>query len=272
MKLTDVLHKECIVNNAKFNTKAEAIKEVARLAKKSPILENVDEQEILQGLQARESLGSTGVGKGIAIPHCRLKSVRDFVAGIITIPSGVDFDALDGQKVRLIIFIVAPEIESNNHVRLLSGISQALLAPKALEKILAEQTPEGVYKNFLAGSDVELNGREQTLRNLIHVFVQNEDIFREIIQALTGIDSSSLVVIGAENTSLYLSKMPLFASFWSDEPSDFGRIIVAVVDRKLTNETLRLIESITGDLNKKTGVMVTVQEISYSAGSLSTYI
>src|SRR4030042_497855 len=112
MKLADVLHKECIAVNARLSDKTEVLQEVARLAKKSSILDSVSEQEILAGLQARESLGSTGVGKGIAIPHCRLKTVKDFVVGIVTVPSGVDFDALDAGKVRLIVFIIAPEVES----------------------------------------------------------------------------------------------------------------------------------------------------------------
>ncbi len=270
MKLADVLHKECVAVNAQLSDKAEALRQVAGLAKKSSILESVSEQEILVGLKARESLGSTGVGKGIAIPHCRLKAVKDFVVGGITVPSGVDFEALDAEKVRLIVFIIAPEVVSNKHVRLLSVISQRLLAPNVLEQIVAEQTPEGVYESFLRGQDVEINDRTRAAKSLIHVFIQSEDIFREVLQILTGIESSSLVVVGAENAGVYLSKLPLFASFWSDEPSNFGRIIIAVVDKNLTNEALRRIESVAGDLGKSTGVMATVQEVSYVAGSLST--
>jgi len=82
---------------------------------------------------------------------------------------------------------------------------------------------------------------------------------------LAGIETSSLVVVGAENAGVYLSKLPLFASFWSDEPSNFGRIIIAVVDK-----ALRRIESVAGDLNKEAGVMATVQQVDYVAGSLST--
>jgi mannitol/fructose-specific phosphotransferase system IIA component (Ntr-type) len=270
MKLADVLRKECIIANARLSDKAESLQQVTQLAKKSSILENVSEQEILEGLQARESLGSTGVGKGIAIPHCRLKAVKDFVVGIVTVPAGIDFDALDAEKVRLIIFIIAPEVASDNHVRLLSVISQRLLVPKALEQIVAEQTPEGVYESFLRGEDLEINDRPRAAKSLVHVFIQSEDIFREVLQILTGIETSSLVVVGAENASVYLSKLPLFASFWSDEPSNFGRIIIAVVDKNLTNETLRRIESVAGDLGKTAGVMATVQEINYVAGSLNT--
>ena len=270
MKLADVLHKECVAVNVQPCDKGEALLEVARLAKKCSVLENVSEQEIMAGLLARESLGSTGVGKGIAIPHCRLKAVKDFVVGVVTVPSGVDFDALDAEKVRLIVFIIAPEVASNKHVRLLSVISQRLLAPKALEQILAEPTPDGVYENFLRGRDVEIDDRPRAAKNLIHVFIQSEDIFRDVLQILTGIESSSLVVVGAENAGVYLSKLPLFASFWSDEPSNFSRIIIAVVDKNLTNEALRRIESVAGDLGKSAGVMATVQEVDYVAGSLST--
>jgi len=270
MKLADVLRKECVVINARLSDKAEVLRDVVRLAKKSSILDSVSEQEILTGLQGRESLGSTGVGKGIAIPHCRLKTVKDFVVGIVTVPAGVDFDALDAGKVRLIVFIIAPEVESNQHVRLLSVISQRLLAPNALKQILAEQTADGVYDSFLQNQDVEINDRKRAEKSLIHVFIQSEDIFRDVLQILTGIESSSLVVVGAENAGVYLSKLPLFASFWSDEPSNFGRIIIAVVDKNLTNEALRRIESVAGDLGKSAGVMATVQEVDYVAGSLNT--
>lgn len=270
MKLADVLRKECIVANAQFADKADVLREVTRLAKQCGLLENVSDHEILSGLQAREELGSTGVGKAVAIPHCRLKSVTEFVAGVITVPSGVDFDAVDAAKVKIIVFIIAPEMESNKHIRLLSIISQTLLAHGAVENILSRQTPEEVYEACVRDKDVDIGEREAVERSLIHVFVQDEDMFRDILQVLTGIESSSLVVVGAENASVYLSKLPLFASFWADEPSDFGRIIIAVVDKRLSNEIIRRIESVAGDLNRSTGVMATVQDISYSVGSLGT--
>jgi len=269
MKLADVLRKECIAANSKFGNKAEALREVSRLAKKCSVLDNVSEQEILAGLQAREELGSTGVGKSVAIPHCRLKSVTDFVVGMITVPSGVDFDAIDGAKVKIIVFIIAPEIESNKHVRLLSVISQMLQAPKSAEKILSRQTQEEVYEVCTRDQSAEISERETGARCLIHVFVQSENLFRDLLQILTG-EGCSLVVVGAENASVYLSKLPLFASFWTDEPSDFCRIILAIVDKKFANEIVRRIESVTGDLDKCSGVMLTIQEISYSAGSLET--
>jgi PTS system nitrogen regulatory IIA component len=268
MKLTNVLREECIVAGGAFKDKGEVLRKVALAAKKSPVLKDLDEQEILAGLIEREKLSSTGVGKGIAIPHCRLKSVGDFVMGIITVPSGVDFEALDKQKVNIVIFIIAPAAESNKHVKLLSAVSQTLLMPGVAAEMLARDTAEGVRQSFLghAASEIEADG--QAGKSLLHVFVQDEGLFKEVLQALTGIQSSSLVVLSAENTGAYLAKMPLFAEFWSDEPGNFSRIIVTTVEKGLSNEAIRRIESITGDLSKCEGVMVTVQDISFSAGSL----
>jgi len=272
MKLSVVLRNECIVADAQFSSKAEALQAVARAAKKSHILDNISEQEILDGLERREALGSTGFGKGIAIPHCRLKSVSDFVVGVITVPTGVDFKALDKEKVKLIVFIVAPEAESNKHIRILSAISQTLLSPGAVDEVLAQKTPEGICESFLRHAVPDISTKEEPGKNLLLVFVQEEDLFRDVLQLLAGVLGSSLVVVDAENAGAYLAKIPLFAEFWTDKPSRFSKVIIAVVDKALINETIRRIESITGDLNKTEGVMVTVQAISYSAGSISAQL
>jgi len=112
VKLFDLLRPECIKPGIEFPDKNAAIREIAILARKSLPLRDIDEEKIFQGLQQREKIGSTGFGNGIAIPHCRLDAVRDFVVGILTVPNGVDFEAMDGQKVHVIVFIVAPARES----------------------------------------------------------------------------------------------------------------------------------------------------------------
>jgi PTS system nitrogen regulatory IIA component len=268
MKLVDVLREEFVLVNVQLSSKEETLQEIARLAKKCSVLDSASEQEILDGLKTRESLGSTGFGKGIAIPHCRLKSVTDFVVGIITMPSGVEFDALDGEKVKLIIFIIAPENQPNKHLKLLSAISQTLLIPGSVEEILAEGTSEAVYESFLRHTHAEIDTSAQTTKCLLNVFVQDKKVFRAIIERLTGMETSSLVVLNSENVNVYLTKVPLFADFWRDKPSSFSKVIFAVVDKRLVNESIRIIESITGNLNECEGVMVTSQELSYAAGSL----
>jgi len=268
MKLIDVLRKECVVASARFSNKDDALRQIVQTAKKSSILKDVPDEQILAGLQERETLGSTGFGNGIAIPHCRLTSLTDFVVGIITVPSGVDFEALDEEKAKLFIFIIAPEEKSNEHLKLLSAISQTLLIPGAVKEILAENTAETVCESFLRYTHAEIDTKKQTTKVMLNVFVQNENIFRDILEKLAGIETSSLVVNHTENVGAYLAKVPLFADFWRDKTSRFSKVITIVIDKGLTNETIRLIESVTGNLNECTGVMVTIQDISYTAGSL----
>lgn len=268
MKLIDVLRKECVVASAQFSDKADVLRQVVKTAKKNTILKDVSDEELLAGLRERESLGSTGFGKGIAIPHCRLASVTDFVVGIITMPSGVDFEALDQEKVKLIIFIIAPEAKSNEHLKLLSAISQTLLIPGAVKEILAEKTSEAVCESFLRHTHAEIDTEKQTTKVVFNVFVQDENVFHDILEKLAGIETGSLVIDNTENAGAYLAKVPLFADFWRDKPSSFSKVITIVIDKGLSNETVRRIESVTGNLNECTGVMVVIQDIAYVAGSL----
>jgi hypothetical protein len=105
---------------------------------------------------------------------------------------------------------------------------------------------------------------------MFHIFVQQEGIFRDLLEKIAGIETGSISIVNTENAGAYLAKMPLFAGFWNDEPEKFSRIIVFVVDKRLANETIRRIETLTGDLSEREDILITLQEISYTKGSLKT--
>ncbi len=268
MTLFEALRRECIVAGAALEDKAAALAAVARCAKQSPLLANVTEEAIIQGLAEREALGSTGFGKAIAIPHCRLENVSDFVVGVVTIPEGVDFHAVDDKPVQLMAFIVAPQEGSNEHIRLLSAISQALRSRDAITEIVAKKTPEAVLESFLRHASGELDRKGHTGNHIVNILIQDEVVFHDLVQVFAGMDSSSVSVLTSENLSAYFSKVPLFRGLWDHEPGGFSHLIMAVVPSELTNETVRRIEAVTGNLDKRTGVLLTVQELFYCAGSL----
>jgi PTS system nitrogen regulatory IIA component len=268
MKLFDILRPECIEAGAVLKDKESALRRVAGLAKKCVALKDVSEADLLEGLKKREELGSTGFGGGIAIPHCRLEGVSDFVAGIITAPSGVEFESLDGGKAQLIIFIIAPARETNEHLRLLSAVSQVLRIPGVVKEVLSETSPESVRESFLRYARDDVDTRGHANKHMFHLFVQDEDVFRELLNAFASMESASVTVMESRNSREYLSKMPLFAGLWSDKFAGFSRTIVAIVEKTMTNEVIRRIESITGHLDDARRVMVTIQEVFYTAGSL----
>ena len=99
---------ECVQLGSDARNKVEVLEEIARLAKKTDLLARFREEQIFTALQEREKIGSTGFGNGIAIPHCTLEGLKEFIIGFLVIPSGFDFQALDGQKTTVLFFIPPP--------------------------------------------------------------------------------------------------------------------------------------------------------------------
>ena len=268
MKLTDVLCSECIRIGAFYDDKAIALCEIASLAKKSAVCRHVSEEDILEALQDRETIGSTAFGGGVAVPHCRMSGIQEFVLGAVTVPGGVDFEAPDGQKVQLLIFIIAPADRPNMHIRLLSSISQALQSPSIVGKLIEAPDEKSFSRILIRSTGADIPTEAPSQKSLLHVFVQDEPIFKEILAALSGLESGSLAILSAENSHKYLSQLPLYAGFSNNNHSALCRVIVGIAEQRLNNEIIRRIENVTGPLRECSGVMVTIQNLSYTAGSL----
>ncbi|MBL7215858.1 MAG: PTS sugar transporter subunit IIA [Phycisphaerae bacterium] len=264
MKLSELLRSECICVHSTADDKALALCEIARLAKQCDVLKNVSEEAILEAFQDRETLGSTAFGNGIAIPHCRVRGVKDFVVGLMTIPQGAEFEADDRKKVQLIVFIIAPRQQSDMHIRLLSAISQVLQDDTSVRKMIEADDVEQLRRAFLEAGGEDISEQLQIHRNLVHVFVQDENVFREILEALRGLENISLSVLRAESPRTYL----LPSVRVKENENHPCRVIAAVIERRLSNEVIRRVEAITGSLLECMGVLVAVQELDYSAGSL----
>ncbi len=264
MKLSDLLRSECIEVNSTADDKALALCEIAQLAKQSNVLRNVSEEAVLEAFQDRETLGSTAFGNGVAIPHCRVRDVKDFVVGLMTIPQGAEFEAEDRKKVQLIVFIVAPRQQSDMHIRLLSVISRALQDKTAVQKMITADSSAELRSIFLEAAGEDISEQIPLRRNLIHVFIQDDGVFREILEALCGLENISLSVSDTQRSRNFL---PLYAGL-VDETSSGCKVITAIVERRLSNEVVRRVEAITGSLLECMGVMVTVQQLEYAAGSL----
>lgn len=105
-------------------------------------------------------------------------------------------------------------------------------------------------------------------KNLLSVMIQDQDTFDKILPAMAGVEGCSVSVIEAKNSHSCLKSIPLFAAIHNETQSDFCRMILTVVERRLTNEMIRRIETVTGSLSQCSGVLLTVQELSFCAGML----
>ncbi len=248
-------------------SKDDCLHFIAECAAQAPATNAIAAEDLFNALQEREKLGSTGFGNGIAIPHCHLSGIDHFTLGIVSVPQGVDFDSLDGQKTFILAYIVAPAQRRSDHIRILSGVSRALSLPNVIEEMTAAKTREALFESFIRHTTdtVKPAGKE---RVSIQIIIQEEKFFQPVLQIFSSNDAMSAIVVDGKNMRQYLQRLPVFSNFWTDSPSSFCKIIMAIVHKKLMNETIRQIEAVTGGLDKATGITITAQEVLYSAGQL----
>ena len=266
MDLSHSLRPECVQIGSSAHSKTELLREIALLAVKSPILAGYTSEKIFEALQARERIGSTGFGNGIAIPHCSLTDVEDFVVGILILPEGIDFDAIDRQKTRLFFFIIGPEEKRTRHIQILSSISKLLKTPQTVDLMLRERSPEAVRERALSQLEISEELKEKKGRCLFHVFVQREELFDEILQIFSAAVEGSIAVIEASNAGYYLHSMPIFSALWSDRGKAFHRVILAVVSKELSNDVIRRIHTVAENIEKESGILIAVQDLFYTSG------
>ena len=87
-------------------------------------INTIDADQLFNSLLAREKLGSTGLGNGIAIPHCRMKDCTKIIGGLVKLQEPIDFDAIDGEPVDLIFVLLVPEEAHDEHLQVLASIVQ----------------------------------------------------------------------------------------------------------------------------------------------------
>lgn len=125
MKIRDLLALESIELNGAAGSKKDALDQMVELMAKSGKINNVETYR--EGVYAREKESTTGIGEGLAIPHCKSDSVTKPGLSAMVLKDGVEFDALDGEKVHLIFLIAAPNTEDNVHLDVLSKLSVLLM-------------------------------------------------------------------------------------------------------------------------------------------------
>lgn len=125
MRIRDLLAPESIMLQGVASDKTDVLNQMVELMAKSGKIADVDTYR--KGVFAREEEGTTGVGEGIAIPHCKSSAVKAPGLAAMVVPDGVEFDALDGAPVHILFLIAAPDTKDNVHLDVLSKLSTLLM-------------------------------------------------------------------------------------------------------------------------------------------------
>lgn len=143
MDLGDIVRPEGIKIDLDVSSKKQALQELSDLAAE---LTGHSARTIFDTLLQRERLGSTGLGRGIAIPHIKLADLDGIVCLFAHLKEPIDFEAIDGEPVDLMFLLLAPEHASGDHLKALSRISRLMRAPSALDDLRQARSADDVKK------------------------------------------------------------------------------------------------------------------------------
>ena len=147
MNIMGFLDERAVTVDLKSQTsKEEVIRELVGLLVKAGAIKDRDVNKLVQILFKRESLGSTGIGQGVAIPHGKSDCVAKLVAAFGVSRAGITFDALDGEPVSLFFLLVAPEDSAGPHLKALARISRLLKDKHFRDKLRASKDEKELLK------------------------------------------------------------------------------------------------------------------------------
>jgi PTS system nitrogen regulatory IIA component len=132
MKISNLLTKDSVFSQVTCTSKKAALEKISHIAAEKL---NIDAQILFNDLIAREKIGSTGVGCGIAIPHVKIDSSLPATAVFIQCQTGIDYDSYDGNKVEILFAIFVPEDRCQQYLATLSEISKKLLNKPYLRQL-----------------------------------------------------------------------------------------------------------------------------------------
>ncbi len=146
MKFADFVVREAVRTDLKAEDKPGVIREMVKALEEAGSIDPTETESIVKAILKREELGSTGIGRGVAVPHTKHPSVHRLVGTVGISQEGVDFDSLDGEKVHLFFLVISPPDRPGDHLRALENISLKLRNDTFCRFLKQSKTAEDVLQ------------------------------------------------------------------------------------------------------------------------------
>ncbi|RLS53254.1 MAG: PTS sugar transporter subunit IIA [Planctomycetota bacterium] len=153
MKLTEIVAADAVITDLKATTKEEAIREIVSSLKSAGKIAPEHTDAIISAIMKREELGSTGIGRGVAVPHTKHASVDSIIATVALSVNGLDFAALDAEDVHIIFLLISPPDRPGEHLRGLETITRHLKSDDFCSFLRQSKTPELVMDLLREGDE-----------------------------------------------------------------------------------------------------------------------
>ena len=199
MTIRDLLAAESINLNGTPAGKTEALNQCIDLMAKSGKIADVETYR--KGVFAREEEGTTGIGMGIAIPHCKSDAVTKAGLAAMVVKDGVDFESLDGTPAKIIFLIAAPNTEDNVHLQVLSKLSVMLMDEQFTNSLINAGSVDE-FLNIIDSAEKAKDEKEAAKEAKEPVEVKKDDVFIVAVTACpTGIAHTYMAAEGIEKAA-----------------------------------------------------------------------
>jgi nitrogen PTS system EIIA component len=145
MRMSDFVVRDAIVSELAATTKEGVIREMVESLRAAGQFKSGDPEDIIRAILKRELLGSTGIGRGVAIPHTKHPSADRLVGTVALSRNGVSFESLDGEPVHVFVLLVSPQDRPGDHLRALENVSRRLRDDGFVRSLRGATTREGVW-------------------------------------------------------------------------------------------------------------------------------
>jgi mannitol/fructose-specific phosphotransferase system IIA component (Ntr-type) len=126
MRMSDFVVREAIIPDLAATNKEGVIRELVESLRGAGMFRGADPEDIVRAILKRELLGSTGIGRRVAIPHTKHNSVDRLIGTVAISRTGVSFDSLDGEPVNVFVLLISPQDRPGDHLRALENVSRCL--------------------------------------------------------------------------------------------------------------------------------------------------
>jgi PTS system fructose-specific IIA component len=148
MSLLENLKKNNILVKPNAKNRWEIIEEMVELAVKNKEISHEDAETVKNSLIEREKSMSTGIGNGVAIPHCSTSKVTSIITVMALTQKGLNFDSIDNEPVKIVILLIVPKDKLTQHIKTLANIAKMMSDPELREKLLELKTADSIIKTL----------------------------------------------------------------------------------------------------------------------------
>ena len=145
MRMSDFVVRDAIMPDLAATTKEAVIREMVESLRGAGYFKGTDPEDLIKAILKRELLGSTGIGRGVAIPHTKHNSVDRLIGTVALSKNGVNFDSLDGEPVHIFVLLISPQDRPGDHLRALENVSRKLRDDAFVRSLRQATTREAVW-------------------------------------------------------------------------------------------------------------------------------